>query len=155
MSEATLYTGYSDYDSIVLRWLVKEKEAPLTVKRLGTHTLHMIEPPYLVDRELQLFDHWTIVQYMQERYPGEQLMPVDPQVRAQIRQMCVLLREGEGIDYRAEIAELLDTRYPFLLGDMFTMADVYAGARLVYEKPNSMLLIAYKQRMLGRVQDVL
>lgn len=148
MSEAILYTGQHDFDSTALRWLVAEKEAPVLVRWLGPHTTHLVEPPYLIDRELQLTDHWTIVQYLQERYPGEQLMPVDPQVRGMIRQMCVFLRDGDTTE--EELCEILPRRGAYILGDAFTLADVYAGAFLTARAPTKVKTKEYLLRLLRR-----
>lgn len=43
------------------------------------------EVPTLVDRELALYDHRVIVEYLDERFPHPPLMPVDPVSRSRIR----------------------------------------------------------------------
>lgn len=146
MSEATLYAGETDYDSIVLRWLVIEKEAPIAVKRLGSHNVHQVEPPYLIDHNLQLFDHWVILEYLQERYPMNVFMPVDPAVRAQIRQICSMIRAMEVS--QDELNIMLGHHKNFLLGDTFTLADIYAGVRYdIYDNNGYKNLAAYIDRL--------
>lgn len=149
MSDAILYTGQDDFDSIVLRWLVIEKEAPVVVQRLGPGNVSVVTPPYMVDQDLQLFDHWVILQYLQERYPGEQLMPIDPQVRGQIRQICSLLRDGEVAE--EELAQIITKqRRLFLLGDTFTLADIYAGSFLTINQPRLVATDKYLKRLRKR-----
>jgi len=43
------------------------------------------EVPTLVDRELALYDHNVIVEYLDERFPHPPLMPVDPVSRSCVR----------------------------------------------------------------------
>lgn len=43
--------------------------------------------PTLVDRELVLYDHQIILEYLDERFPHPPLMPVDPMKRAINRQL--------------------------------------------------------------------
>jgi RNA polymerase-associated protein len=41
--------------------------------------------PTLVDRDLVLYDSQIIIEYLDERFPHPQLMPIDPIMRAQFR----------------------------------------------------------------------
>ncbi|MFO8024153.1 glutathione S-transferase N-terminal domain-containing protein [Thiohalophilus sp.] len=45
------------------------------------------EVPTLVDRDLVLFEHQVIMEYLDERFPHPPLMPVDPVSRARNRMM--------------------------------------------------------------------
>lgn len=89
----------------------------------------MMATPYMQDRDLNLVEHEPLVHYLQERYPGEPLLPADPKIRAQIRQICTLIRRGIE-DFAKEMNEMLSHGNPFITGDQFTLADIYAGARL-------------------------
>lgn len=124
--ETTLVSSPDSYDSFVLRWMCYEKEAVVQHKLLR-QVNSALPLPYLLDQDLQLFDHNVVVQYLQERYPGEPLLPQDPRVRAQIRQICVLLREAKG-DIVPDLTYMLG-RSTYLIGE-FSMADIYAGADL-------------------------
>lgn len=42
-------------------------------------------PPVLVDRDLVLFDHFIMLEYLDERFPHPPLLPVYPVSRAQVR----------------------------------------------------------------------
>lgn len=126
--EATLYTDEESFDGFVLRWLAIEKECPITIEVLPPWHRVPVKLPYFQDRELALFDHYVIVQYLQERYPGEELMPSDPQLRGQIRQICTLIREANE-DIVDDLKHMLFGNH-YLVGQRFSLADVYAGAWL-------------------------
>jgi len=113
-------------DSLLMHWLVLEKECPLDVEyRLDT----LVRPPYYIDGEVLIYDKATLVQFLQERYPGEQLMPPDPVSRAQIRQVCTLLSEPD-VDIFSEVEEILNTGSEYLAGREFTLLDIYVGVWL-------------------------
>jgi len=126
--DATLYTDEDSFDGLVLRWLAIEKECPIAIEILPPWNRSVIKLPYFQDRDIALFDHHVVVQYLQERYPGEELLPSDPQLRGQIRQICVLIREADK-DIVDDLNDMLEGNQ-YLVGHEFSLADVYAGAWL-------------------------
>jgi len=115
--------------SVLIHWLVLEKECPLELTTKPVAPV-MVRAPYYEDGEILIYDHQTLVQFLQERYPGEQLLPVDPISRAQIRQACMLIRDPDDIDVFTEVESILDTGSEYMTGDQFTLLDIYVGAWL-------------------------
>ena len=128
--DATLYTNEGSFDSVVLRWIALEKECPIVIKTLVSSPRNTVRLPYFQDRGLALFDHNVVLQYLQERYPGEELLPSDPQLRGQIRQICTLIRETENGDSIVADLDSMLRGNEYLVGRDFSLADVYAGAWL-------------------------
>lgn len=148
----TLYTDEDSVSGHVLRLLIAEKECPCDVKIVDRTNLppllQSINPqgrlPFLTDKMLALFDYNSIILYLQERFPASEFLPEHPKLRAQIRQVCALLTYyadiKDGItpmfdsDWRkttiGDIDELLDPKATWLLGEEFTLADVFAAALL-------------------------
>jgi RNA polymerase-associated protein len=62
---------------------VDPQDTPEDLKDLNPYN----EVPTLVDRDLVLFDHRIIMEYLDERFPHPPLMPVDPVSRARNRLM--------------------------------------------------------------------
>jgi glutathione S-transferase len=130
-----------------------EKECHLTHRVVEPYEVTMSPLPCLQDRELNLVAHDPLVQYLQERYPGEQLLPADPKVRAQIRQICSLIRDDEE-DFIDSLSLILGPRLGYIAGEEFTLADVYAGVRIhrmadrYYDLPENVQ--DYYQRLAGR-----
>ena len=123
--EPTIVADYS-LDSFLIHWLVLEKECPLQVEvRLDT----TVKPPYYQAGDVLIYDAATLVQFLQERYPGEQLLPPDPVSRAQIRQACTLTSEPD-VDLMEEINQILDTGSEYMAGRTFTLLDIYIGVWL-------------------------
>lgn len=122
----TLVIDYG-LESLLMHWLVLEKECPIDVKhhRYGD----MIKAPYFVDADILIYDHNTLVQFLQERYPGEQLLPADPVSRAQIRQACTLVSDPK-VNVMPEIEEILRTGTEYMTGREFTLLDIYIGTWL-------------------------
>ena len=127
--EPTLYSSRSSFDSLVVRWMAIEKECRLVHRVVETFEVTMTPLPCLQDRDLNLVSHEPMIQYLQERYPGDPLLPADPKVRAQIRQICWLIRENQE-DFIGDLSLILGPRRGYLAGTEFTLADVYAGTRL-------------------------
>lgn len=123
--EPTIVVDYS-LDSLLIHWLVLEKECPLKVL-YETDTL--VKPPYYEAGDVLIYDAATLVQFLQERYPGEQLLPPDPVSRAQIRQACTLTSEPD-IDLFKEVNEILSTGSLYMAGREFTLLDIYIGTWL-------------------------
>lgn len=128
--DATLYTDEDSFDSMVLRWIVLEKECPLVIKTITASVRNTVKLPYFQDRGFALFDHHVVLQYLQERYPGEELLPADPQLRGQIRQICTLIRETENGDSIVDDLNSMLKPNEYLVGPNFSLADIYAGAWL-------------------------
>jgi len=94
-SVITLYTGSTCPFSHMVRIVLAEKgisynsievasdETPEDLKDLNPYN----EVPTLVDRDLVLYEHQIIMEYLDERFPHPPLMPVDPVQRSQNRLM--------------------------------------------------------------------
>ena len=63
--------------------LINEEDTPEELKDLNPYN----EVPTLVDRDLVLYDHRVITEYLDERFPHPPLMPVDPVSRSRHRLM--------------------------------------------------------------------
>ena len=126
----TIVADYS-LDSILIHWLVLEKECPLDVvlPHQRYEGVPLAKAPYYRDGDILIYDHATLVQFLQERYPGEQLLPADPVTRAQIRQACTLVSDPDASMIR-EIQEVLSTGTDYMAGDEFTLLDIYIGTWL-------------------------
>lgn len=125
-------TIVADYrpESFLVHWLVLEKECPIDVVTENRFRgAIQVKAPYYEDGDVLIYDLPTLVQFLQERYPGEQLLPADPVSRAQIRQACTLISEPD-IDLITEIEAILDTGSEYMAGREFTLLDVYIGTWL-------------------------
>lgn len=125
-------TIVADYTptSLLVHWLVLEKECPLdVVLESPIRGEIQVKAPYYEDGDILIYDLPTLVQFLQERYPGEQLLPPDPVSRAQIRQACTLISEPD-VDIFSEVEEILDTGSKYLAGREFTLLDIYTGVWL-------------------------
>jgi RNA polymerase-associated protein len=134
------------------------------------------EVPTLVDRDLVLFDHQIIMEYLDERFPHPPLMPVDPVSRARHRLMLhriqrdwySLVRQLLGSDkdqerLRKELRDSLASvspifaQKPFFLSDEFSLMDC-ALTPLLWRLPalgielpaGAKPLMDYAERMFGR-----
>ncbi len=129
--EPTLFTEPTSYDSRVLRWLAVEKQCPIEHRVVQSFEVTIDQLPNMQDRGLNLVEHETLVQYLQERYPGEEFLPRDPKIRAQIRQICAIVRLGIGMgDFIDQMSALMVKDQGYLFGTEFTLADIYVGVRL-------------------------
>lgn len=91
----TLYTSDTDPYCHMVRIVLAEKginyesvvvdtnDTPEDLKDLNPYN----EVPTLVDRDLVLYGHQVIMEYLDERFPHPPLMPVDPVSRARNRLM--------------------------------------------------------------------
>ena len=140
-------------ESLLIHWLALEKECPLDVVRENPFRgTEQVKAPYYKDGDILIYDHATLVQFLQERYPGEQLLPADPVSRAQIRQACTLIGEPD-IDLITEIDAILDTGSEYMAGDEFTLLDIYIGTWLseyVLENDVSAAVYEYWKRISSR-----
>ena len=145
----TLYSSDSDPYCHLVRIVLAEKginyeshdvdveDTPEDLKDLNPYN----EVPTLVDRDLVLYGHQVIMEYLDERFPHPPLMPVDPVSRARNRLMLkrierdwytLLEKITNGIDVentRKELADSLLTVAPifeqkkFFMSDDFTVMD--------------------------------
>ena len=124
----TIVIAPDDFDSFLIRWLAVDKEVPIRTKYVPRQGIKPAEPPYYIDADALISDHYTLVQFLQERFPGEQLLPADPVVRAQMRQVCRDIRDGEHEEMLFQFEVALLTGTPYLGGRELSMVDIYAGA---------------------------
>lgn len=137
--EPTIVIDYSP-DSFLIHWLVLEKECPLTVQYDLAST---VKAPYYQAGDVLIYDPATLVQFLQERYPGEQLLPADPVSRAQIRQACTITSDPD-VDLIGEISQILDTGSEYMAGRSFTLLDIYIGTWLTeYVETNEVSAAVY------------
>ena len=145
----TLYSSDSDPYCHMVRIVLAEKginyeatdvdldDTPEDLKDLNPYN----EVPTLVDRDLVLYGHQVIMEYLDERFPHPPLMPVDPVSRARNRLMLKRIERdwytlsnkianGEDVETtRKELADSLLTVAPifeqkkFFMSDDFTVMD--------------------------------
>lgn len=145
----TLYSSDTDPYCHMVRIVLAEKginyeatdvdldDTPEDLKDLNPYN----EVPTLVDRDLVLYGHQVIMEYLDERFPHPPLMPVDPVSRARNRLMLRRIERdwytlsnkiarGEDIENaRKELADSLLTVAPifeqkkFFMSDDFTVMD--------------------------------
>ena len=145
----TLYSSDTDPYCHMVRIVLAEKginyeahdvdldDTPEDLKDLNPYN----EVPTLVDRDLVLYGHQVIMEYLDERFPHPPLMPVDPVSRARNRLMLRRIERdwytlsnkiaaGEDIEStRKELADSLLTVAPifeqkkFFMSDDFTVMD--------------------------------
>jgi len=145
----TLYSNDSDPYCHMVRIVLAEKginyevhdvdldDTPEDLKDLNPYN----EVPTLVDRDLVLYGHQVIMEYLDERFPHPPLMPVDPVSRARNRLMLRRIErdwytlsnkiaKGEDVENtRKELADSLLTVAPvfeqkkFFMSDDFTVMD--------------------------------
>lgn len=145
----TLYSSDSDPYCHMVRIVLAEKginyeshdvdlnDTPEDLKDLNPYN----EVPTLVDRDLVLYGHQVIMEYLDERFPHPPLMPVDPVSRARNRLMLKRIErdwytlsnkiaKGEDIEAsRKELADSLLTVAPvfeqrkYFMSDDFTVMD--------------------------------
>jgi glutathione S-transferase len=128
--EPTIFSSPDSYDSFVVRWIAYEKECPLEHRIVYSFEVTMDKLPNIQDRDLYIVSHEPLVQYLQERYPGEPLLPSDPKIRAQLRQICSMVRaDGENIAKDVD-SLLLHSGGEYITGNEFTLADIPAGTCL-------------------------
>ena len=145
----TLYSSDSDPYCHMVRIVLAEKginyeahdvdleDTPEDLKDLNPYN----EVPTLVDRDLVLYGHQVIMEYLDERFPHPPLMPVDPVSRARNRLMLKRIERdwytisnkianGEDVENaRKDLADSLLTVAPifeqkkFFMSDDFTVMD--------------------------------
>ncbi len=145
----TLYSSDTDPYCHMVRIVLAEKginyevhdvdinDTPEDLKDLNPYN----EVPTLVDRDLVLYGHQVIMEYLDERFPHPPLMPVDPVSRARHRLMLRRIERdwytlsnkianGEDVEKsRKELADSLLTVAPvfeqkkYFMSDDFTVMD--------------------------------
>ena len=112
------------------------------------------EVPTLVDRELALYDHKVIVEYLDERFPHPPLMPVDPVSRSRIRLLLqrierdwitlaykIINNDADAENARKALQDSLIgatavfEQKPFFMSDEYTLIDC-ALAALLWRLPH-------------------
>lgn len=146
----TLFSGNTDPYCHMVRIVLAEKginydihnvdldDSPEDLKDLNPYN----EVPTLVDRDLVLFQHQVIMEYLDERFPHPPLMPVDPVSRASNRMMLYRIERDwyrlanqlsdpntatdklrkELRDSLMSVSPIFDQK-PFFLGDEFSLID--------------------------------
>ena len=180
----TLFSGDTDVYSHQVRIVLSEKginyesvpvtedDIPEDLKDLNPYA----EVPTLVDRDLVLFDHQVIMEYLDERFPHPPLMPVDPVSRARNRLMLHRIERDwfslarkikkNSADVEQARKELRDSlisispifeQKPYFLSDEFSLIDC-AVAPLLWRLPSYGIelppaakpLIQYAERLFER-----
>lgn len=147
-------------------------DSPEDLKDLNPYN----EVPTLVDRDLVLFHHQVIMEYLDERFPHPPLMPVDPVSRASNRMMLYRIERDwyrlanqlsdpktatdklrkELRDSLMSISPIFDQK-PFFLSDEFSLIDC-SVTPLLWRLPSYGIelpsaakpLINYAERMFER-----
>ena len=144
-----LVADYS-WDSFLIHWLILEKECPLdVVYPHQRYDVPLFKGPYYHAGDILIYDHAALVQFLQERYPGEQLLPADPVSRAQVRQACAIVSDPE-VDLAAEVAEIVSTGSTYMTGRDFTLLDIYVGTRLSTLQEIPPAIADYWKRIISR-----
>ncbi len=145
----TLYSSDTDPYCHMVRIVLAEKginyeahnvdldDTPEDLKDLNPYN----EVPTLVDRDLVLYGHQVIMEYLDERFPHPPLMPVDPVSRARNRLMLKrierdwyslaskIINDDDAESARKELRDSLMTVAPvfeqkkFFMSDEFTVMD--------------------------------
>ncbi len=151
---------------------VEPDNTPEDLKDLNPYN----EVPTLVDRDLVLFNHQVIMEYLDERFPHPPLMPVDPVSRARNRLMLHRIERDwyslanqlhdkttasdklrkELRDSLISVSPIFDQK-PFFLSDEFSLMDC-AITPLLWRLPSYGIelpaaakpLINYAERMFER-----
>jgi len=134
------------------------------------------EVPTLVDRDLVLYEHLVIMEYLDERFPHPPLMPVDPVARASNRLMVqrierdwysiyIKLRKNDkdSTKLRQELRDSLVTvspifeQKPYFMSEEFSLIDCVMAPLLwrlaqvgVELPPSAKPLVTYAARLFER-----
>ncbi len=145
---------------------VSDGETPEDLKDLNPYN----EVPTLVDRDLVLYEHQIVMEYLDERFPHPPLMPVDPVLRSQNRLMRYrIFRDWYGLikdsspENQKKIRDSLTVIAPifeqkaFFMSDEFTLIDC-ALLPLLWRLPSlgiilpaqAKAILDYSERMFER-----
>ncbi len=134
------------------------------------------EVPTLVDRDLVLYEHLVIMEYLDERFPHPPLMPVDPVARARNRLMVQRIErdwyslynklsnnDKDSAKLRQELRDSLVTispifeQKPFFMSDELSLIDCVMAPLLwrlpqvgVELPPSAKALVEYAARLFER-----
>lgn len=134
------------------------------------------EVPTLVDRDLVLYQHLVVMEYLDERFPHPPLMPVDPVARASNRLMVQRIErdwyslydklttdEKDNAKLRQELRDSLVTispifeQKPFFMSEEFSLIDCVMAPLLwrlplvgVELPPSAKPLMTYAARLFER-----
>ncbi len=134
------------------------------------------EVPTLVDRDLVLYEHLVIMEYLDERFPHPPLMPVDPVARASNRLMVQRIErdwysiyqklrksDKDSAKLRQELRDSLVTispifeQKPYFMSEEFTLIDCVMAPLLwrlpqvgVELPPSAKPLMGYAARLFER-----
>lgn len=126
--EPIVYLAPDQPESFLIRWLLVEKEAPVKAKYVPLQGINFAEPPFYHDGDVLIHEFYALIEFLQERYPGEQLMPSDPVTRGQMRQACYYIWEAASLP---ELNSILESS-PYLTGRHFTIVDLFAGTLIKF-----------------------
>ncbi len=127
--------------------------------------------PTLVSREITLYDHMTMMEYMEERFPYPKLLPVMPLARAELRQLIFRIQKDlcDPADIivngpprrrdkaRTELRENLSAMLPlydekeWFMHDVMSLVDVCLGP-LLWRLPALKVQLRQTRRTLPMVQ---
>ena len=180
----TLYSGETCPYCHMVRIVLAEKgvnydvldvdlnDTPEDLKNINPYN----EVPTLVDRDLVLYEHQVIMEYLDERFPHPPLMPVDPVSRAQHRLMMYRIeRDWYTLAKKLKNKETADDatrralrdsltgvspifeQKPYFMSDEFSLLDC-AIAPLLWRlpllgielPPQAKALLSYAERMFDR-----
>jgi len=130
----TLYSSDTDPYCHMVRIVLAEKginyeshevdldDTPEDLKDLNPYN----EVPTLVDRDLVLYGHQVIMEYLDERFPHPPLMPVDPVSRARNRLMLKRIeRDWYTLSNKIAKGEDLDNSRKGLADSLLTVAPIF------------------------------
>ncbi len=151
---------------------VDVNDTPEDLKDLNPYN----EVPTLVDRDLVLYEHLVIMEYLDERFPHPPLMPVDPVARASNRLMVQRIerdwysiyiklrkKDPDSSKLRQELRDSLVTvspifeQKPYFMSEEFSLIDCVMAPLLwrlstvgVELPPSAKPLVGYAARLFER-----
>lgn len=135
-SRPTLYVKQSLEDQR-LRALLAEKGDPIEIVEVNSaqHELNLLDVnvdrvyPVLIERTLVAYGT-PLDEYIHERWPGPQLLPLDPYRRAQARMLEGMIKKWYGLqsfelcDRIADVEKVFDPTHNYFFGSQFSIVDV-------------------------------
>ena len=151
-SSMTFFSDPASQYSHRVRIVLAEKGVSVDIKDVDPNDMPQeiadINPynslPTLVDRDLSLFEHYVMMEYLDERFPHPPLLPVYPVARAESRQYIARIQRDwcDKVDAitaakskdsvtkaRKELRESLLSiapvfdQYPYFMNEEFTLVD--------------------------------
>lgn len=134
-SKPTLYAT-DTLESKRVRAMLGEKGKPIEVVRVTDEIKEALDEinaegvyPLLVDRGLVAYGH-ALEEFIHERWPGPQLLPLDPLQRAQARMLAELIRSWYGLDgfakmkHLREVESAFEPTHRFFFGPQVSVVDI-------------------------------